>query len=74
MRSSTQSPIDCKPDGAIEVPAEVTEPGAKGSPDTEQQEEEKALEKELGGGGGDKHRRNSIFSCKGRKVHKSRYQ
>jgi len=27
MRSSTQSPIDCKPDGAIEVPAEVEQRG-----------------------------------------------
>src|SRR5436190_20509010 len=27
MRSSTKSPIDCKPDGAIEVPAEVEQRG-----------------------------------------------
>src|SRR6476661_5223652 len=27
MRSSTQSPMDCKPDGAIEVPAEVEQRG-----------------------------------------------
>jgi hypothetical protein len=27
MRSSTQSPIDCKPDGAIEAPAEVEQRG-----------------------------------------------